>query len=387
MESKKVYNFAAGPSKVPEEVNTQFVNFIYFQLPAQQVLRQAQQELLNYNNEGASVMELSHRSKTFEKVIETAEKDLRDILSIPDNYKVLFMQGGGTGQFAAIPLNLCPGLKDCSADYLVTGAWSSKAAKEAEKYIKVNRVLPKSDKHVTIADKSEWKLNANASYLYYCENETIHGVEWHHAPEPLPGVPLVADMSSNFLTKPIDVSKYGIIFAGAQKNVGIAGLVVVIVREDLLGKEAGFCPSVLSYKTMADNKSLYNTPNCFAVYITGLCLKWIKANGGLRGMQERCNKKSDLIYSVIDSSNGFFYSPVDKRYRSKVNLPFRIGGANGDDELEKEFLSESAKRGMIQLKGHRSVGGLRASLFNAITIEETQFLANFMKEFHNLKQK
>ncbi|RWS10894.1 phosphoserine aminotransferase 1-like isoform 1 [Dinothrombium tinctorium] len=369
MNGPKVLNFSAGPSKVPEEV-----------------LQIAQKELINYNEQGVSVMELSHRSKTFEKIIETAEKDLREILSIPDNYKVLFMQGGGTGIFAAVPLNFCPRLKECTADYVVTGSWSAKSAKEAEKYCKVNRVLPKADKYTTIPEKSEWKLDPNASYLYYCANETINGIEFHEVPEPLPNVPLVCDMSSNFLTRPVDVSKFGCIFAGAQKNVGIAGLVIAIVREDLLGKEADVCPSILSFKTMSDNKSLYNTPNCFAVYITGLCLKWIKANGGLKAMEERCITKSSLIYEIIDNSNGFFYSPIDKKHRSRVNLPFRIGGEKGDENLEKKFIEESTKQRMLQLKGHRSVGGLRASLFNAISVNETEILAQFMRKFQESNQ-
>lgn len=325
-------------------------------------------------------MELSHRSAEFAEIVETAEADLRDLMGIPSNYKVIFMQGGGTGQFSAIPLNLCPRGKEQKADYVITGTWSAKAAKEAESHIQVNKVLPKVDKHVGIPPQSEWKCSPDAAYLYYCDNETIHGVEFNFVPDS-GSVPLVCDMSSNILTKPVDVSKYGVIFAGAQKNLGMAGVTVVIIREDLITPPATHCPSVLSYKINAENKSLYNTPPTYAIYILGLVLKWIKQNGGVEGMAKRSAEKSRLIYELFDKSNGFYVCNVDRAHRSRVNIPFRIGGAQGDDELEKLFLKEAAKRNMIQLKGHRSVGGIRASVFNAMSVEALTPFLEFAREF------
>lgn len=361
--AERKLNFSAGPSAVPLEV-----------------LQVAQKEMLNYKGCGASVMELSHRSAEFAEIVETAEADLRDLMGIPSNYKVIFMQGGGTGQFSAIPLNLCPRGKEQKADYVVTGTWSAKAAKEAEAHIQVNRVLPKVDKHVGIPPQSEWKCSPDAAYLYYCDNETIHGVEFSFVPES-GSVPLVCDMSSNILTRPVDVSKYGVIFAGAQKNLGMAGVTVVIIREDLITPPSAHCPSVLSYKINAENKSLYNTPPTYAIYILGLVLKWIKQNGGVEGMAKRSAEKSRLIYELFDKSNGFYVCNVDRAHRSRVNIPFRIGGAQGDDELEKLFLKEAAKRNMIQLKGHRSVGGIRASVFNAMSVEALAPFLEFAREF------
>ncbi|XP_035222544.1 phosphoserine aminotransferase-like [Stegodyphus dumicola] len=287
MSTKKVLNFAPGPAKVPEEV-----------------LQQAHSEFLNYNNEGLSVVELTHRSPTFAKINDEAEATLRTLLDIPSNYKVLFLQGGGTGQFSAVPLNLISNSDDV-ADYIVTGAWSSKAAKEAEKYCKVNRVLPKTDVYTGIPDRSEWKLSSNARYVYYCANETIHGVEFDFVPETN-GVPLVCDMSSNILTRPIDISKFGVIFAGAQKNAGIAGVTFVIVRDDLIGNALPICPTVFDYKINADHKSLYNTPPTFSVYVLGLVFKWVLANGGVSAMDAHSNEKASLVYDVLDSSGGFY---------------------------------------------------------------------------------
>nr|XP_033814387.1 phosphoserine aminotransferase isoform X3 [Geotrypetes seraphini] len=317
---RQIINFGAGPAKLPRSV-----------------MIEAQKEFVDYRGLGFSVLEMSHRSSEFSKIINTAENFLRDLLNIPENYKVLFLQGGGTGQFSAVPLNLI-GLKDGRyADYVVTGAWSAKAAKEAVNYGKVNIVHPKLETYIQIPDPSSWHLNPEASYIYYCANETVHGVEFDFIPD-VKGALLVCDMSSNFLSKPVDVSKFGVIFAGAQKNIGCAGVTVVIVREDLLGFALKECPTVMDYKIQAGNGSLYNTPPCF-----------------------RC--------------------PVEIKSRSRMNVPFHIGSAKGDECLEKKFLDEAAELGMLSLKGHRSVGGIRASLYNAVTVEEVQKLAAFMRNF------
>uniref|UniRef100_A0A672HCD0 Phosphoserine aminotransferase n=1 Tax=Salarias fasciatus TaxID=181472 RepID=A0A672HCD0_SALFA len=344
------------------------------------VMLQAQKELLNYNSTGISVLEMSHRSSDFLKIINKTESLLRELLNIPTNYKVMFLQGGGSGQFSAVPLNLIGLKEDRCADYLVTGTWSAKAAKEAEKYGKVNVVHPKLDSYTKIPDPSSWTLNPSASYVYYCCNETVHGVEYNFVPETN-GVVLVGDMSSNFLSRPVDVSKFGLIFAGAQKNAGCAGVTVVIVRDDLLGHTLKECPIVLDYKVQAEMNSMYNTPPCFSIYIMGLVLEWIKNNGGSTAMDKLNKQKSSMIYDIIDSSDGFYVCPVDTACRSRMNLPFRLGKRGGDEALEKEFLEGASKRGMISLKGHRSVGGIRASLYNAVTLEETEALADYMKEF------
>ncbi|XP_008286362.1 phosphoserine aminotransferase [Stegastes partitus] len=363
MDQKQTINFGAGPAKLP-----------------QTVLFQAQKEMLDYNGSGISVLEMSHRSSDFSKIINKTENLLRDLLNIPDNYKVMFLQGGGSGQFSAVPLNLI-GLKgDRCADYVVTGTWSSKAAKEAEKYGKVNVVHPKLDSYTKIPDPSSWTLNPSASYVYYCCNETVHGVEYNFIPETN-GPVLVSDMSSNFLSRPVDVSKFGLIFAGAQKNVGCAGVTVVIVREDLLGHALKECPIVLDYKVQAEMNSLYNTPPCFSIYIMGLVLDWIKNNGGTAAMETLNKQKSSMIYDIINASNGFYACPVETACRSRMNVPFRVGKKDGDEALEKAFLDGAAKRGMISLKGHRSVGGIRASLYNAVTLEDVDALAGYMKEF------
>uniref|UniRef100_A0AAV2MP59 Phosphoserine aminotransferase n=1 Tax=Knipowitschia caucasica TaxID=637954 RepID=A0AAV2MP59_KNICA len=323
---------------------------------------------------------MSHRSGDFSKILSKTESLMRELLDIPDNYKVMFLQGGGSAQFSAVPLNLI-GLKpDRSADYIVTGTWSSKAAKEAEKYGKVNVVHPKQDGYTKIPDPSSWTLNPKASYVYYCCNETVHGVEFDFVPET-DGVLLVSDMSSNFLSRPVDVSKFGLIFAGAQKNVGCAGVTVVIVREDLLGHALKECPIILDYKVQAENNSLYNTPPCFSIYIMCLVLEWIKNNGGSSAMEKLNRDKSSLIYDIIANSDGFYVCPVEPSCRSRMNVPFRLRTEEGDEALEKEFLDGAAKRGMISLKGHRSVGGIRASLYNAVTLQDTEALAAFMKEF------
>ncbi|EFN85445.1 probable phosphoserine aminotransferase [Harpegnathos saltator] len=358
-QNKKI-NFGAGPAKLPHEV-----------------LKNVQKELLAYGNTGISILELSHRSNDFKNVIDNAQATLRDILNVPDNYKILFMQGGGTGIFAAIPMNI---MNTGTADYLVTGSWSAKAAKEATKYGKVNMVLPKTTKYTEIPDPSTWNLDPNASYVYYCANETVHGIEFDYVPETN-GVPLVADMSSNILTKPLDISKFAVIFAGAQKNIGPAGVTLVIIRDDMIGRAMDMCPTVLNFTVMANDNSLHNTPPVFQIYVVGIVFEWIKRNGGVEGMQSLAQKKSGKIYDVIDKSGGFYKCPIKLDARSKMNIPFKI--KDGDEELEKEFLSGAASRGMLQLKGHRSVGGIRASLYNAVTVDEAETLAKYMKSFYN----
>ncbi|KAK2156519.1 hypothetical protein LSH36_211g02043 [Paralvinella palmiformis] len=366
MASRQIINFAPGPAKLPEEV-----------------LQKAQDELCNYNKTGVSVMELSHRSSDFTKIINNAENGLRDLLNIPQNYKVLFMQGGGNGQFSAVPLNLMNLKEGSTADYIVTGSWSAKAAKEADKYGKVNMVLPKQEDYIGIPDQCMWNLNPGASYVYYCANETIHGVEFHDIPETN-GVPLVCDMSSNILSRPVDISKFGVIYAGAQKNIGCAGVTLVIIRDDLLGHAMPVCPVIFDYKIQAGNNSCYNTPPTFSIYIMGLVFKWLKAQGGAQAMAKLNQRKASMIYDLVDNSNGFYVSPVDVKSRSFMNIPIRI--KNGDEHLEKIFLDEALKQDMIQLKGHRSVGGIRVSLYNAITMTETEKLAVFMTKFRNNHQ-
>ncbi|KAI6178518.1 Phosphoserine aminotransferase [Aphelenchoides besseyi] len=361
-------NFGAGPAKVPESV-----------------LEKAQTELLNYNNLGLSVLEMSHRSGDFAKILGHAESLLRELMKIPDDYEVLFMHGGGTGQFAAIPLNLSYLASDPenpAADYVITGTWSQKAAKEAEKYVEVNKVLQLTQ-HDAIPPQSEWKLTDGAAYLYYCANETIHGIEFHETPKVPENVHLIADISSNILSHSIDISKHSVIVAGTQKNLGISGLTIVIVRKNLIGHERPYTPGVLNYADISKNKSLYNTPCVFAIYITKLVLEWIKEQGGAAEMERRAKEKSDILYETIDQSGGFYQSMVKKDSRSRMNVPFRV---RSDPELEAKFVTEAANAGMISLKGHRSVGGIRASLYNAVSIEETQKLVEFMKTFQRDNQ-
>lgn len=363
MEQKRTINFGAGPAKLP-----------------QSVMLQVEKEIRNYSGTGISILEMSHRSSDFLKVINKTESLLRELLNVPTNYKVIFLQGGGSGQFSAVPLNLIGLKEDRCADYLVTGVWSAKAAKEAEKYGKVNVVHPKLDSYTKIPEPSSWTLNPSASYVYYCWNETVHGVEYNFVPETN-DVVLVCDMSSNFLSRPVDVSKFGLLFAGAQKNAGCAGVTVVIVREDLLGHTLKECPIVLDYKVQAEMNSMYNTPPCFSIYIMGLVLEWVKNNGGIAAMDKLSQQKSSKIYNIINSSNNFYVCPVEASSRSRMNVPFRLGKRGGDDALEKEFLDGASKRGMISLKGHRAVGGIRVSLYNAVTLEETEILADYMNEF------
>ncbi|KAK9496764.1 hypothetical protein O3M35_013044 [Rhynocoris fuscipes] len=353
----EVRNFGAGPAKLPQEV-----------------LSKVQKEFLAYGSTGISVTEMSHRSSHYENINNNAQKTLREIFNVPQNYKILFLQGGGTGLFAAVPMNLMG--RTGTADYIVTGSWSAKAAKEATKYGKVNLVLPKTDKYIDIPNPETWNLDPKASYVYYCANETVHGVEFPFIPDTK-GVPLVADMSSNILSRNVDISKFGVIFAGAQKNIGPPGVTLVIVREDLLGSPMSICPLILDFTVMAKDNSLHNTPPTFSVYVMGLVFEWIKENGGVKEMEKRALEKSSSVYSVIDNSNGFYFCPVKKEVRSRMNVPFRIKNS----DLEPEFLAGAEKLKMIQLKGHRSVGGIRASLYNAVTLEDTKALTDYMTAF------
>lgn len=366
---KRIINFGAGPAKLPNEV-----------------LQQAQEELIHFGSSGISVLEMSHRGSDFTQIMDKAETTLRQLLAIPEEYRVLFLQGGGVGLFSAIPLNFIGRKSQRAADYIIAGSWSSSAAKEAEKYCNtVHRITPpEGNAHHSIADQSNWNLNPDASYVYYCDNETIDGVEFPFIPETN-GVPLVCDMSSNFLSRPFDITKFGAVFAGAQKNVGCAGVTVVIVRSDLLDYALPVTPSVWHFSKQSANKSRVNTPPTFAVYMLGLTLEWIKTQGGVEAMDKVNKVKRSMIYGVIDNSNEFYYCPVDESCRSCMNVSIRVGGRNGNEALEKKFISEAAQLGMIHLNGHRSVGGVRVSLYNAVSVEDVKMLVRFMTEFqlHN----
>jgi len=353
----RVFNFSAGPAILPEEA-----------------LKQAASEMTDWRGSGMSVMEMSHRGKEFVSIAEKAEADLREIMKIPNNYKVLFLQGGATSQFAMAPMNLLKGKK--TADYINTGQWSKKAIAEAKHYCNVNVVATsEASNFTTIPPQSEWKLNPDAAYVHYTPNETIGGVEFHYIPE-VGNVPLVADMSSTILSRPIDVSKFGLIYAGAQKNIGPAGLAIVIIREDLIGEPIPGTPLMFSYKTHADNGSMYNTPPTYAWYIAGLVFEWIKKKGDLKAMAEINKRKADKLYAAIDKSD-FYKNPVDKKCRSWMNVPFILK----NPELDKNFIEESKKAGLVALKGHRSVGGMRASIYNAMPEEGVDALILFMEEF------
>ena len=357
----RVYNFSAGPAVLPEEV-----------------LKEAAEEMLDYNGSGMSVMEMSHRSKVFDEIIQTAEADLRDLLKIPDNYKVLFLQGGASQQFAMIPMNL---MKNRVADYIVTGQWAKKAWQEAQKYGTANKIASSEDKTFSyIPDCSDLPISPDADYVYICENNTIYGTEWKYVPETN-GVPIIADMSSNILSKPVDVSKYGMIYAGAQKNMGIAGLGVAIIREDLLQDVAKTTPVLLDYKLMIKNDSMYNTPPAYAIYVLELVLEWIDSLGGLEVMKERNEKKAKLVYDYLDQST-FYKAHSDKENRSLMNVTF----TTPNNDLDAKFVKESIEAGMTNLKGHRSVGGIRASIYNAMPYEGVEKLVAFMKEFEQNNQ-
>ncbi|CAG9857631.1 unnamed protein product [Phyllotreta striolata] len=357
--TQSALNFGAGPAKLPREV-----------------LEDVQKEFLSYQDTGMSLIEMSHRSKEYTKINADVQTAVRELLQVPDNYKILLMQGGGCGAFAAVAMNLIN--RTGAADYAVTGTWSAKAAKEAAKYGEVNLVFPKADKPGSIPDRSTWKMNPQASYVYYCDNETVDGVEFSYIPETN-GVPLVSDMSSSIMSKKIDVSKFGVIFAGAQKNIGPSGVVVVIIREDLLGNPMKCCPSVFDFTHIAKENSVHNTPATFSVYVTEKVLQWIKRNGGLDEMAKQSQEKSGLLYGAMVASGGFYSCPIDEDCRSRMNVPFRVGG--GDEKLEELFLQEAEKLRMHQLKGHRSVGGIRASLYNAVTLADVRLLVQFMEEF------
>jgi phosphoserine aminotransferase len=353
----RVHNFSAGPAVLPEEV-----------------LAQARDEMLDWHGSGMSVMEMSHRGKEFESIIAAAEADLRELMAIPENYEVLFLQGGATLQFAMVPMNLMGSAG--RADYVHTGEWAKKAIGEARKFGKVNIAATAEDRNFSYVPKrAVWKLDPGAAYVHVTTNETIGGVEFHEVPDT-GGVPLVADMSSHILSRPMDVSKYGLIYAGAQKNIGPAGLVIVIVRKDLIGRAHANTPTLLDYKAMAEGKSMLNTPPTYGVYVAGLVFQWLKRNGGLAGMERVNRAKAGLLYSLIDSS-GFYSNPVAKEDRSLMNVPFRLR----DEALDEKFLSEAGKHGLVQLKGHRSVGGMRASIYNAMPMAGVQALAAFMTDF------
>tara|TARA_B100000965_G_C19492042_1_gene713472 strand:- start:52 stop:1137 length:1086 start_codon:yes stop_codon:yes gene_type:complete len=355
--SKRLFNFCAGPAALPEAV-----------------LQRAQAELLDWQGKGLSVMEMSHRSDEFVAIAQQAEQDLRDLLVIPDNYKVLFLQGGASQQFAQIPLNLMP--EGGSADYIDTGIWSRKAIDEAYRFGNVNVAgSAKAYDYFAIPGQNEWQLSADAAYVHYCPNETIGGLEFNWVPQT-GDVPLVADMSSTILSRPIDVSRFGMIYAGAQKNIGPSGLVVVIVREDLLGRARASCPTMLDYAVAAQNDSMYNTPPTFAWYLSGLIFQWLKEQGGLDAVKRINDAKQKALYSAIDGSE-LYNNPINVADRSWMNIPFRLA----DDRLDKPFLAGAEERGLLNLKGHRSVGGMRASIYNAVPQAAVDALVAYMAEF------
>ena len=353
----RIFNFSAGPATLPEEV-----------------LRQAAEEMLDWHGSGMSVMEMSHRGKEFISIAEAAEADLRELLAIPAQYKVLFLQGGALAQNAIVPMNLLRGRSH--ADYINTGDWSKKSIKEAQKYCTVNVAASGADTNFTaIPPQSAWKLSVDPAYVHICTNETIGGLEYHWTPDT-GDVPLVADMSSHILSRPVEVSKFGLIYAGAQKNMGIAGLTVVIVREDLIGKALPATPWVFDYKTQADAESMFNTPSTYPIYMAGLVFQWLKRQGGLAAMEERNIAKAKVLYDLIDQS-ALFSNAVNPTDRSRMNVVFTLKDAKLDDE----FLKAVKAAGMAQLKGHRSVGGMRASIYNAMPIEGVGALALLMAEF------
>jgi phosphoserine aminotransferase len=355
--TKRVFNFNPGPGTLPLEV-----------------LEQAQAELLDFKGTGMSVMEISHRSKEFEGVIEGAASDLRDLLNIPANYKILFLQGGASLQFTMLPMNLLPA--GASADYIVTGVWGKTAIKEAKKIGKARTAAnTEADGFTSLPETLD--LDPQAAYLHFTSNETIHGIEYFTEPTPPAGVPLICDTSSDFISRPIDVSKYGMLYAGAQKNAGPSGVTIVIIREDLLERVPANLPVMLDYKALAESGSLYNTPPSFSIYIVGLVFQWAKKLGGLAAVEKINRTKADLVYGAIDNSGGFYRGHAQPVVRSLMNIPFRLPS----EELEETFAKEAKSAGLIGLKGHRSVGGMRASIYNAMTVEGAQALVNFMADF------
>lgn len=358
----RVWNFSAGPAALPEEV-----------------LKQAQEELLDWHGAGCSVMEMSHRGKEFMSILEQAEADLRELMGIPAGYKVLFLQGGATQQFAQIPMNLLAGR---SADYIVTGSWSKKAYKEAQRIGTVRCAATTEESGFTrLPTAEEVKLDPFAAYLHVCTNETIHGVEIPAQRIADTGVPLVVDMSSHILSRPVNVEKFGLIYAGAQKNIGPSGLTLVIIREDLLGMAPLTIPTVMDYAVMAENGSMLNTPPTYGIYIAGLVFQWLKKQGGLAGIDAVNAEKARILYDAIDLSGGFYRNPVDPDCRSRMNVPFVLA----NPELDAAFLAESKAAGLASLKGHKSVGGMRASIYNAVSLEAVQALVAFMNDFAQRK--
>ena len=360
----RLHNFCACPASLPTEV-----------------LQKAQAEMLDWKGKGVSIMEMSHRSSDYVKVAQQAEQSLRRLMRIPENYKVLFLQGGATLQFSAIPLNLLASEdNDGKADYLTTGAWSGKAIKEAKRYEqlglgKINEVATSQETgFTTVPERSEWRLTEGAQYFHYCSNETIHGVQIFQPPEV--EAPLIADMSSCILSEPIDVSKFGMIYAGAQKNIGPAGLVIVIIREDLIGKASAWCPALLDYSNQVKKESMLNTPATYSWYLAGLVFEWLEQQGGLETIAKINRQKAELLYETIDSRD-FYINKVDPRYRSIMNVPFTLK----DSELDTQFLTEAEQAGLLNLKGHRDVGGMRASIYNAVSLDSVQALCDFMTAF------
>ena len=357
---ERVYNFSAGPAVLPVEV-----------------LQQAADEMLNYKGSGMSVMEMSHRSKTYQAIIDEAEADLRELLNIPSTYKVLFAQGGCSLQFASVPMNL---MRNGVADYIVTGQWAKKAFQEAQKYGKANKIATSEDKTFSyIPDCSDLPISDNADYVYICENNTIYGTKYKKLPNTK-GKPLVSDVSSCFLSEPVDITKYGVMYGGVQKNVGPSGVQILIIREDLIGEKPALdcTPTMMNWKIQTDNGSLYNTPPTYGIYICGLVFKWIKKLGGLSAMKALNEKKAGLLYDFLDNSK-LFKGTVVKEDRSLMNVPFVIG----NEELEAKFIKEATAEGLVSLKGHRTVGGMRASIYNAMPIEGVQKLVAFMKDFES----
>ncbi|MEW6690102.1 MAG: 3-phosphoserine/phosphohydroxythreonine transaminase [Pseudomonadota bacterium] len=352
----RIFNFSAGPAVLPEEV-----------------LARAGDEMLDWRGSGMCVMEMSHRGKEFISIAAEAEQDLRELLAVPKDYKVLFLQGGATLQFAQVPMNLLDGKG--KADYVETGEWSKKAIKEAQAFCDVRVAASSKDKGFTYAPM-DWDVRPGSAYVHYCSNETIGGVEFHEIPAIGKEIPLVADASSHILSRPLEVSKFGLIYAGAQKNIGPAGLTIVIVREDLLGRAAKGTPTVMDYKLQAAADSMLNTPATYAIYIAGLVFKWLKQQGGLAAMEQKNIRKAKLLYDLLDSS-AFYRNPVEKRSRSRMNVPFTLA----DPKLDDAFLKGAEKEGMVQLKGHRSVGGMRASIYNAMPLAGVERLVAYMREF------
>ncbi len=354
----RVWNFSAGPAALPEEV-----------------LRQAQEELLDWHGAGCSVMEMSHRGKEFMSILAEAEADLRELLDVPAQYKVLFLQGGATQQFAQIPMNLLAGR---SADYIVTGSWSKKALKEAQRIGNVRcAATTEASGFTSLPTAEEIRLDPFAAYLHVCTNETIHGVEIPAERIADTGVPLVADMSSHILSRPVPVEKFGLIYAGAQKNIGPSGLTLVIIHRDLLGMAPLTIPTVMDYAVMAENGSMLNTPPTYGIYIAGLVFQWLKRQGGLPGIAAVNAEKARILYAAVDDSGGFYHNPVDADCRSRMNVPFTLA----NPELDAAFLAEAKAAGLVSLKGHKSVGGMRASIYNAVSLEGVQVLVDFMNDF------